>query len=180
MGTTTKTRDPTTGQVLISKETITSEDTIHVEELATHTEKQGTNLNQRGVLYIASILLTIAATICGILSAVKAKASSEEDNSDWEKDADAALVFGSIAVVSAIVATPLAFCEARRFSPVGGLGLMITSWVLYGLGTLGAIGLVIAGFGDVEVHESAIVFQTLWNLVAWIFMVSYAEVALRK
>lgn len=95
----------------------------------------------------------------------------------------AAIGIGCLALVFAIIAYPLTYVSANSFqkqnSSTGIKGLMITSWVFYGITIINGIAAIYVGASGGDVTTAFVVYIVLWGLVGWSFMFAHAEKARR-
>ena len=185
--TTTNEIENADGTVSIMKETVTPRDTVVIKSLIRGTApygvpRPGNSLSRwsTGVFVVAVLCSLVCTSIASVSYA------SYYYNSFYFYPSDglyvATLVTTFVSMVFFIVATPLAFCSARKYQKEltlqgGNRGLMITSWVFYGIGI--ANWIVVFGISVSYPNPFYMGATAAWNIAAWIMMFVHCEFARR-
>lgn len=84
-------------------------------------------------------------------------------------------------MISYIIATPLTFSGALKYmklrNSAGIKGLMIASWVIYGIEILNGDSMIAMGASDEDVPTGWIVFYLFRSIFGWVLMFIHAEKA---
>jgi hypothetical protein len=139
---------------------------------------------------IAGITLFLFSVAFGISSIALTAVSWDENyqdmmyyDHDYSSAHIAALVTGGLCLLTAVLAYPLTFTGAQNYmrerNSRGIQGLMIASWVLYGIMVLnGVLAIALGAADDNEAPETGWVVAIVTIMViGWILMFVHAETA---
>jgi len=123
-------------------------------------------------------------TVFAIISIVFTSKSWQGGIDDYQNDAYVASGMGAVALVFGIAAYPLTYKGAtgltEQHNSTSTKGIMIASWVFYGIMIIASIAAVGLGVSGGDVAPAFVVYIILWGIAGWSFMFAYAEVARRS
>ena len=152
---------------------------------------------------ITSIILFSCAILLGIGSFASTVVAEKTDDDYYNYDDDyndgatiSAISLGTISMILAIVAVPLAFVAARAYlrtrqkvmvgasyadaSGRPAAGWTIAAWIVYGIVILNGVCALIVGAVGGTVPSSWVAAMVLLLVLGWGLMVTYAELARRR
>lgn len=142
---------------------------------------------------VAGIICFAFSTCFGIASIISTALAYSDDyydnfhetHPDWDDDwtpADyAGMITGAAFLAFAIAAYPLTYDGGQRYikqrNSEGIKGLMITSWVFYGILIVNGLSMIVVGATDgfEEDITGWVIYIILWGILGWIFMIVHAE-----
>ena len=138
-------------------------------------------LNFHSIWGIVSISIT---ALFGISSIIATARANNPYNDNWFAASIAAMSLGACSMVSAISAYSLTYVGARQYIKERNSrsikGLMIASWVMFGILIVNGIGLVAMGATDRGVPGVWVAFVEIWAIIGWGLMAAYAERARKE